>query len=160
MVIETWRWTQKQDIGPSPRALFSMVYNSYSKKVVLFGGYDVFSTPPITFGDTWKYKSHIWTKASDMGPPPTALADMTHTGKRAIFFGGSNELGTSGGLNNNTWDWNGSLWVQRQNMGPTGRAGHSMVYDDDRTVAVLFGGIDNTSILLGDTWELKVRVKT
>ena len=38
MVIETWRWTQKQDIGPSPRALFSMAYNSSSKKVILFGG--------------------------------------------------------------------------------------------------------------------------
>ena len=36
MVIETWRWTQKQDIGPSPRVAFSMAYDSNAKKIVLF----------------------------------------------------------------------------------------------------------------------------
>ena len=51
-------------------------------------------------------------------------------------------------------------WSQRQNMGPPSQAVHSMTYDDDKNVTILFGGIDNTSNLLGDTWELKVRVKT
>ena len=34
------------------------------------------------------------------------------------------------------------------------------IIDDDRNVAVLFGGIVNSSILLGDTWELNIRIKT
>ena len=98
-------------------------------------------------------------QVSNMGPPPTAWADMVHTGKRTILFGGVNDIPTSS-LNRNTWDWNGKLWSQRQNMGPPSRAVHSMTYDDDKNVTILFGGIDNTSNLLGDTWELKVRVKT
>ena len=88
---DTWEWdgtewTQVADTAPLLRAYHSMTYDSNEKCVVLFGGYDVFSTPTITYGDTWKFKSHIWIRASDMGPPPTALADMTHTGKRSNFF--------------------------------------------------------------------------
>jgi hypothetical protein len=83
---------------------------------------------------------------------------MVYTGKRGIFFGGLDDL-TITHLSGDTWDWNGSLWIQRQNMGPIPRAAHSMVYDDDKNVAVMFGGTDNASNILGDTWEL-IKVKT
>ena len=57
MVIETWRWTQKQDIGPPPRARLSMVYDSSSKKIVLFGG----DTNTDLVNDTWEWENEIWT---------------------------------------------------------------------------------------------------
>ena len=45
-----------------------------------------------------------------------------------------------------------NLWVQVSDIGPSARSGHKMVYDSDRNVTVLFGGIAN-SICLNDTWE-------
>jgi hypothetical protein len=35
--MESWLWTQKQDIGPSPRYYSSMAYDSSLKRIVLFG---------------------------------------------------------------------------------------------------------------------------
>ena len=119
---DTWEWdgtewTQVADTGPSVRAFQSMAYDSSEKAVVLFGGYEDYSIPATLFGDTWKLKDHVWTKVSDMGPKPNAVADMIYTGKRIILFGGVDDV-TTNHLNGDTWDWNGDLWVQRQNMGP------------------------------------------
>ena len=119
---DTWEWdgtewTQVADTGPSVRAVHSMIYDFTEKAIVLFGGYDQYSTPELLFGDTWKFKDHTWTKVSDMGPVPTAHGHMIYTGKRGIFFGGLDDL-TITHLSGDTWEWNGSLWIQRENMGP------------------------------------------
>jgi Galactose oxidase, central domain len=86
MVIETWRWTQKQDIGPSARALFSMVYNSTSKKVVLFGGTDGVDT----LNDTWDWNDDLWVQRQNMGPPARAGHSMVYDDDKnvAVLFGG------------------------------------------------------------------------
>ena len=36
---ERWLWTQKEDIGPSPRYGHGMVYEDARQRVVLFGGW-------------------------------------------------------------------------------------------------------------------------
>ena len=87
-----------------------------------------------------------------MGPGTLAAADMIYDGKRVILFGGTD--GTA--ISHNTWGWRGILWTQHQNMGPSSRGFHSMAYDDDRDLVVLFGGI-NESEGFNDTWELRVR---
>jgi hypothetical protein len=46
-------WTQRQDIGPSPRSLHSMAYDSKRSRVVLFGGANPQSGQD-QLGDTWE----------------------------------------------------------------------------------------------------------
>ena len=53
---DTWSWdgrfwTQRQDIGPQPRTLHAMAFDSARKKTVLFGG----AGPGRTFADTWEF---------------------------------------------------------------------------------------------------------
>jgi hypothetical protein len=47
-------WTQKQDIGPSPRSNVGLAYDSVRKLAYLFGG-SVDST------DTWSWDGRYWT---------------------------------------------------------------------------------------------------
>ncbi|MDQ5868590.1 MAG: kelch repeat-containing protein [Thermoproteota archaeon] len=61
--MESWLWTQKQDIGPSPRYYSSMAYDSSLKRVVLFGGYDGQGNR-----DTWEWNGNEWTQMADTGP--------------------------------------------------------------------------------------------
>ena len=71
------------------------------------------------------------------------------------LFGGVDGIAIS----HNTWDWKGTLWTQRQNMGPLGRGLHSMTYDSDRNLVVLFGGVDESRDF-NDTWELTIKNST
>ena len=41
-------------------------------------------------------------------------------------------------------------WTQVASSGPSPRAGHAMVYDDQRSEVILFGGFDGTT-KFGDT---------
>ena len=51
------------------------------------------------------------------------------------------------------------LWTQRQNMGPPDRGLHAMVYDNDRKIIVLFGGVDESRDF-NDTWKLTIKEST
>ena len=55
-------WIQKQDIGPRPRVVLGMAYDSVRKKVVLFGGYPLGGG---TIGDTWEWDGTDWTQVAD-----------------------------------------------------------------------------------------------
>lgn len=74
---------------------------------------------------------------------------MVYTGKRAVLFGGVDGIAIS----HNTGI---GEWTQRQNMGPLGRGLHSMTYDSDRNLVVLFGGVDESRDF-NDTWELTIK---
>ncbi len=56
---------------------------------------------------------------------------------------------------NMTWDWDGDRWnVLNPVPNPGKRVIHRMVYDTQRSKAVLFGGVQiGTGTLYGDTWE-------
>ncbi len=58
---------------------------------------------------------------------------------------------------NDTWTWNGTGWSPRQVPGtlPPPRGGHTLSFDSDRHVAVLFGGATFIGgyAWFGDTWE-------
>ena len=100
----------------------------------------------------------IWTQVADMGPSVRIYHSMAYdsNSKKIILFGG----GINAGYANDTWEWDGTEWTPVPDTGPSVRAVHSMVYDDEKNVAVMFGGIDDASNILGDTWELKIKVKT
>ncbi|MDP3244446.1 MAG: kelch repeat-containing protein, partial [bacterium] len=136
-------WTQVFTIGPSPRYIHAMAYDSQRGKVVLFGGY---------YGgyrnDTWEWNGISWTQVSSSGPAPRddhAMAYDSQAGK-VVLFGG-----WDGSRKGDTWEWNGTTWTQVSTTGPAPRYNHAMAYDSQRGKVVLFGGYDGD--YLGGTWE-------
>jgi len=65
-------------------------------------------------------------------------------------------------LRGDTWMWNGLGWSPQSVAGPSPRFGHAMVYDSERRVMVLFGGVVRCACVFeycgcvpapGSTWE-------
>jgi hypothetical protein len=152
---ERWLWTQKEDIGPSPRASAAMAYEAARQRVVLFGGGDFGGF----FNDTWEWDGDAWTQVADMGPSARQLFDMTYdeSRQRLVLFAGEVKTSTQDTeLNGETWEWNGREWTQVADMGPSPRMGCAMAYDTLRHRVVLFGGYNYRlpqPEYFDDTWE-------
>lgn len=141
-------WTEKQDIGPKPRAGHAMTYDSGRSRAILFGGDSLRSR---LFNDTWEWDGENWTQMADIGPRSRrdcALAYDSARG-RVVLFGGH---GDGSGLGD-TWEWDGEDWTQVADVGPAPRAAHAMIFDSARDRVVLFGGESTAAALVGDTWE-------
>jgi hypothetical protein len=151
---ERWLWTQKEDIGPSPRAGAAMAYEAARQHVVLIGG---FASGDVRFKDTWEWDGVAWTQVADMGVE-RFLGSMTYDDarQRLVLFGGwVRSVGSTDELSGDTWEWNGTEWTQVADIGPARRGGCALAYDTVRNRVVLFGGIGGLSgdEFFGDTWE-------
>jgi hypothetical protein len=150
-----WEGTSWMDTPlPGPRFRFdhALAYDSARQRVVLFGG----NAGSGYAGDTWEWDGTAWTLRATLGPAPRGQSAMTYDSARAntILFGGWN-LGTSPNppiYYGDTWLWNGASWTQSNVAGPAARKGHTLVFDSQRSRAVLVGGVA-TSTYFGDTWE-------
>lgn len=103
-----------------------------------------------------------WTQVSPSNaPPPRYGAAMAYDSihHQVVLFGGegpvTNVYGPVPNLND-TWTWDGTTWTQKfpQNS-PSPRSGHSMAFDSDLGVVVLFGGFTGgvqNGGFLNDTW--------
>ena len=98
-------WTQKSDIGPSPRTLAAMTYDSARKKMLLFGGF--LPTNKLT-GDTWQWDGNDWTQVADTGPLARGAATMAFDAERerAVLFGGN--AMEPNRFRGDTWEWDGN----------------------------------------------------
>ncbi len=139
-------WTQKQDIGPRPRAAHAMTFDVTRQRVVLFGGA---SLDGALFGDTWEWDGESWTQVQDIGPSARSFHAMAYDSvrRRAVLFGGALAAGPLG----DTWEWDGENWTQVADSGPSARSRHAMTFDNERGRIVLFGGASTTR--LNDTWQ-------
>lgn len=85
-------------------------------------------------------------------PPPRTDHAMAYDGERVILFGGfvDGTIEFGGG----TWAWDGVEWeeVASEAESPSARAGHAMTYDAGRGEVILFGGSEDGSDMLADTW--------
>jgi len=139
-------WTQKQDIGPEPRASHAMVFDASRKVVLLFGG---LAAGNRTLSDTWSWDGEDWTQLQDMGPSSRFAHAMAYDSvrQRTVLFGGASGNDTFG----DTWEWDGDSWTQTQDIGPSARGQHAMAFDVARNRVVLFGGESNGTSQ-SDTW--------
>ena len=163
---ETWEWDgqgwslrERYDPNhpqgsPAPRYNHAMAYDPRRAVTVLFGG----STDGPA--ETWEWDAAAWTRrhvrtdqAPDASPPALDSHAMTYDkGRQVVLLHG----GWSGALSGQTWEWDGEGWTRRdvEELGdaPPPLRWHSLVYDDARGVAVLFGGGDR-GWYLDQTWE-------
>lgn len=137
-------WTQKEDIGPSPRYGHAMCYDTARQRTLLFGGAN-----DAPLGDSWAWTGQNWTQVADTGPAARFDHGMCFDSARNVawLFGGR----TSAALTRDTWSWNGEYWTQVEDSGPSARDGHGMTFDQGRSRIVLFGG--NSAEMMRDTWE-------
>lgn len=140
-------WTLRSTVGPPPRGLCRLAYDSARDVTVLFGGY---SNSAATFlGDTWEWSGARgqWTLRSNSGPSPRARFIMAYDSNRGFttLHGGSPPE------NSETWDWNGVVWTQRLIPSSAGRAYHCGAYDSVSHRLLTYGESGSTA----DTvWQL------
>ncbi|MHA2275911.1 MAG: Kelch repeat-containing protein [Candidatus Kariarchaeaceae archaeon] len=150
--LTTQAWIQMYpSTPPSPRTAHSMVYNSKSDKVILFGGNNVTNR----FNETWVYdlQSNSWIEMNPTSAPiardfPSMVYDSNYN--KTILFGGN--AGSTPYLSD-TWiyDLSTNSWIQMfPRNAPIGRTSHSMVYNSKSNSVVLFGG--TSGVRQGDTW--------
>jgi Galactose oxidase, central domain len=162
---DTWEWsgtawTQRSAGGasdPQPRIDTAMAYDAARGVCVIFGG----NGPTTYLGDTWEWNgaAGTWTLRSAGGagaPEPRSRCGFTYDSSRhvTLMFGGE-EPSANG--NNDLWQWDGSAWTQIDTASgqPGVRWNAPMVYDSVHGNAVLFSGIQGSSVtLLDDTWLL------
>jgi hypothetical protein len=149
--IESGSWLKTRG-SQLPREAPAMVYDSGRKRAVLFAGH-----AHDFLGDTWEYDgaTAAWQQRATNGSPAAryyhAMAYDSARG-RVVLFGGQSGSGYAG----DTWEYDGATatWTQITTTGgPSGRLSPAMVYDSARGRIVLFGGDNNTTTFLGDTWE-------
>jgi N-acetylneuraminic acid mutarotase len=151
-------WVKLNPSGmPSRRANPSMVYDSRTGRVLMFGG----MTGASYLNETWAYDPHAntWTNLHPSGTLPSgrayqSMAYDSDTGL-VIMFGGMNDNGVDG-LPNDTWayDPHANTWTNLHPSGtlPPGRAYHSMIYDPSVHRVIMFGGDGLGMAFFNDTW--------
>lgn len=152
---QTWEWdgaawTQSPAVGPSPRRDAPLAFDSARDRVVLFGGFN-----GANLDDTWAFDGSSWSLQNTPSPRPSARRGhaMTFDSTRnvVLLFGGTNGSQVLGDL----WQWNGTQWsLLAPGGGPNSPAAAfaTLVFDDRRGVAILYGG-STSSGLSAQTWE-------
>ncbi len=135
-------------LSPTSRDSFNLVYVEETQKVFLFGG----ENNGIRLGDNWEWDGISWTQK--ILTSPTARSDFAiangtiNSVNKTIMFGGYD-----GSILNQTWWYTNNSWIQQSPAtSPSPRIAHSMIYDSNRHVMVMFGGF-NHGVYNNETWE-------
>jgi N-acetylneuraminic acid mutarotase len=157
----TWAQMSPPD-SPAARAYPSLVYDSKSDRVILFGGDNITTS----FDDTWAYdyNNNTWQQKNPASWPSGRHGAGTAydaESDRIILFGGLNLQ--SGERFDDTWayDYERDTWQQLSPAHhPTARAVYgNMYYDADIDRVILFGGEDYSGGL-DDTWAYDYNTNT
>ncbi len=161
--LTTNTWTNLNPVMfPSARKSHSMVYDTNSGKVILFGGDGSWTVSNLPLNDTWIYDpaTNNWTNMNPVSKPNArighSMAYDEDSGK-VILFGGYN-----GSFHfNDTWiyDLTTNNWTKMNPVTkPNARFFHGLVYSADINKTLLFGGSDNPDVYgagynsYRDTW--------
>jgi len=163
---ETWAYNVNDNTwanmaptaAPSPRDALAMAYDEQSDRVILFGGIGPVGATDVVSNETWAYNwnANTWTNMQPAVSPPARLgARIAYDASidRVILFGG-HSLYTQYA---DTWsyDFESNAWTElAPPSGPSPRAFHTMTYDTESALTVLFGGQFSaaTFVQFNDTW--------
>jgi N-acetylneuraminic acid mutarotase len=163
--VEANTWTQ-MSLGIHPTARYGgiMVYDSYTGKVLLFGGHMQQDERDLGYdNEVWayEYESDSWEKIPTTNKPPARYwHDLSYDpeGHRIILFGGSQGGGNDLG---DTWIYSceDSSWSKvTSTENPDLRSQPSLAYDASTKMTVMFGGADfkvqGEFLYYNDVWTL------
>ncbi|MHA1966738.1 MAG: Kelch repeat-containing protein [Candidatus Hodarchaeales archaeon] len=132
------------------RSDFAMVYDSYNRKTILYGGNDAGAN---IHNSTWIYDSitNIWEEKTPVDGPGNRYSvkmvyDTIHS--KSILFGGGTAPPEGGLVENlgDTWayDFKNNNWeFIPMEVSPTPRYSHEMTYISVNDQVILFGGFTN-----------------
>lgn len=152
----TYVWSQVATTPTLYRVESSVVYDSDSDRLILFGGRDRNWNES---NDTWEYNpaENSWRRINTIGSPwKRQFHAMVYDsiGKRAILFGGYEGDEALGDL----WafDYDEARWETLPNeFAPAPRYMNGLVFDSANNSLVLFGGRihdGNSQLQANDTW--------
>jgi hypothetical protein len=141
--------------GPGERSRHCLAYDAERQTTVLFGGI-VWRDGGNLRNDTWELRVGRWTKIDGkVGPVARHRGAMAHDPVRrvSVLFGGQT---SDGSFLQDTWQYADGTWQPWRpgwfGRTPPFRCGHSLTYDEQSGLIVLFGGIDPNDRPLRDTW--------
>ena len=141
--------------GPPARYGAAIAYHAGLGLTMIIGGTSDSGGQVAGLADAWFWDGVSWTSdVTTNGPPARYSACMVYDAQRGVLvlFGGYDE----GLVFNDVWEWNGVEWTERTPeppaTSPAARCGHTMAYDAERGVVVLFGGTDGQENRMNDTW--------
>ena len=168
-----WDWKELTPAeSPEPTAWPAMTYDSESDLVVMFGGHteEQFASTGWYGGNqtwTYNYNTNTWTNMSPAsGPSRRGLACMEYDEESdvIILFGGGLFDGSGNAYPlDETWayDVNTNIWTNMApSVSPGARLAYSMTYDSNSDLIILFGGINETSDNVGETWTYSYNTNT
>ena len=147
---DTWEWDGKDwkliesAHKPPARCCHAMAYDNVQKRVLMYGGWN--SITGEFFKDTWAWDGKDWTELSS-GNIPLSAAHML------VNFSSENDVVAVPSTQYvNTWKWDGSNWSEIFSLPKPSRADSRSVYDNQYNRIIFFGGIENSTSFLNDTW--------
>lgn len=157
---DTWIWNGSfwQLVQNKPLTLqnYALASNKSTRQNFIHGGWNGSQR----MDETYIMLDNDWIKTEDrnvVGPEVRDSHVMVYDEKRKsiILCGGSTIKLESGQASQiafgDTWEFNESVWTKLHVKGPEPRWGHTMVYDENIGVVVLFGGYDGSNYF-NDTW--------
>lgn len=160
---DTWIWNgsiwKLSQIEPLILQNHALAYNKSLQQNIIQGGWNGSQR----IGETYLMTDDAWIKLEYQNGLDPGVRDhhvMIFDEKREsiILFGGSNMKLEFGEFTKatqiafgDTWELRDSVWSKIQVNSPESRWGHSMAFDEDFGVAVLFGGVDGSKYF-DDTW--------
>ena len=167
--MKTNTWSKMKTEGPPNRYGHSLVYDSESDRMILFGGWNFVEN--VGTNDTWAYdyNTDTWSEVmSAVKPPGRNFQSMVYDSKadRVIMWGGD-----TGGVNDTSvwiFNYNTQAWEERKTTaGPTSRWLHGMSYDANADRTILFGGYTGSgesapdfSLNSAETWAYDYNLNT
>jgi hypothetical protein len=167
----TSTWTDRTPSGSKPiaRSGASMVFDSTRNVFLIFGGR---STTNFDLADTWEWDptGGTFTDRTESGLAPGGRSQHSmvfekSSGKVLLFGGGlAGQFNDGNGVSlafGDTWEWDSAKFAWTQLVppaAPSARYDSAMIWDDKRSRAVLFGGMqkgqaDVDGTPMQDTWE-------
>lgn len=168
--VETWIYDIRRNTfenvtsGTEPPSRWGsrMVYDSESRRAILFGGSDNYTAE--TRNETWTYDftTNTWSNMEPaLSPPPHHYGAMTYLPfeDRVILFGGYDIYADT--VRGETWayDFNSNTWSNMEPaISPPPRVYHTLTWDLPSNRAIVFGGVSYPyEPVLDDTWAYDLR---
>lgn len=138
--------------GPEVPALHghAIALDSLRNRVISFGGSN--NEDGQYLRQTWSFDGTAWTRLTTLNAPPGSFLSQNlvydSARDRMVKYAGVGYVFDQ----RETWEFDGTNWALRSTQGPPALGDFSLVFDAARQRTVLFGGYNNITNYVNETW--------